>query len=202
MPKLGQHFLTDKNALKKIAGFLDLKEGETIIEIGPGHGELTEQILNNESGIKNNGIKVIAIERDEYLAEVLRKKFEPYNNIEIIHGDALKLLPSVIHNLQFTIHNCKLAGNIPYYITGKLLRTISELAEKPIVSVFTIQKEVAERICAQPNRMNPVRSRPRQQTSATSTSGRPASNGTEKFGAESETKIDGVPVWIGIKKVR
>ena len=64
MPRLGQHFLTDKNALKKIAGFLDLKEGDAVVEIGPGHGELTEQILNNELGIKNNGIKIIAIEKD------------------------------------------------------------------------------------------------------------------------------------------
>ena len=154
MPRLGQHFLTDKNALKKIAGFLDLKEGDAVVEIGPGHGELTEQILNNELRIKNTEIKIIAIEKDEQLAESLRKKFEARGNVEIICGDALKLLPSIIHNSLFIIHGYKLAGNIPYYITGKLLRTISELPEKPEISVFTIQKEVAERLAAKPPKMN------------------------------------------------
>ena len=183
MPRLGQHFLTDKNALKKIAGFLDLKEGDAVVEIGPGHGELTEQILNNELRIKNTEIKIIAIEKDEQLAESLRKKFEARGNVEIICGDALKLLPSIIHNSLFIIHGYKLAGNIPYYITGKLLRTISELPEKPEISVFTIQKEVAERLVAKPRGMNPVRSRPRQQASATGTSGRPASNGMNRLAA-------------------
>src|SRR3990167_3831319 len=183
MPRLGQHFLTDKNALKKIAGFLDLKEGDAVVEIGPGHGELTEQILNNELRIKNTEIKIIAIEKDEQLAESLRKKFEARGNVEIICGDALKLLPSIIHNSLFIIHGYKLAGNIPYNITGKLLRTISELPEKPKISVFTIQKEVAERLVAKPRGMNPVRSRPRQQASATGTSGRPASNGMNRLAA-------------------
>ena len=88
------------------------------------------------------------------MAESLRKKFELRDNVEIICGDALKLLPSIIHNSLFIIHGYKLAGNIPYYITGKLLRTISELQEKPKISVFTIQKEVAERLAAKPPKMN------------------------------------------------
>ena len=99
MPRLGQHFLTDKNALKKIAGFLDLKEGDAVVEIGPGLGELTEQILNNELGIKNNGIKIIAIEKDEQLAKDLKNKIHNLKldkNIEIIEGDALKEIKNQI----------------------------------------------------------------------------------------------------------
>jgi len=147
MTKLGQHFLTDKNALKKIAALLDLKEGDVVIEIGPGHGELTEQMANSEA-------QIIAIERDELLADTLRAKFSGNEKIKIVTGDALKILSSVIQDSLFIAHSYKIAGNIPYYITGKLLRTISELQEKPSVSVFTIQKEVAERLAAKPPRMN------------------------------------------------
>ncbi len=149
MAKLGQHFLMDKNALKKIALLLDLKEGDTVIEIGPGHGELTEEIRKQK--LEN---RIIAIERDEYLASALREKFSADEKIKIITGDALKLLPSIIQSSESDVREYKLAGNIPYYITGKLLRTISELSEKPTICVFTIQKEVAERLAAKPPRMN------------------------------------------------
>ncbi len=96
----------------------------------------------------------MAIEKDENLATYLKKKFESDSNVEIIFGDALKILPSLIENCELKIENYKLVGNIPYYITGKLLRTISELPEKPEISVITIQKEVAERLAAKPPRMN------------------------------------------------
>lgn len=154
MFNLGQHFLTDKHALEKIVSFLGLKKNDFVLEIGPGHGELTGQILNNESGIKNDGIKIIAIEKDVELAEFLRKKFESCDNVEIICGDVLKLLPSIIHDSSFITHGYKLIGNIPYYITGKLLRTVGELVRKPDIFVMTIQKEVAERLSAKPPRMN------------------------------------------------
>ncbi|MDO8664662.1 MAG: rRNA adenine dimethyltransferase family protein [Candidatus Liptonbacteria bacterium] len=188
MAKLGQHFLTDKNALKKISALLDLsakggsasggKDGDTVIEIGPGHGELTDELR-----IMNNELRIIAIEKDGQLVEVLQKKFSGDKNIEVICGDALKLLSSIIHNSSFAIHNYKLTGNIPYYITGKLLRTISELQEKPEVSVFTIQKEVAERICAQPKRMNPVRGRAPLGARSTRPLARAASNGMNRLAA-------------------
>ena len=71
-------------------------------------------------------------------------------NIEVIQGDALEKLKFVTSNLK----NYKITGNIPYYITGKLLRIISELENKPKLTVLTIQKEVAERITAQPPHMN------------------------------------------------
>lgn len=149
MTRLGQHFLTDKNALKKIAALLDLKKGDIVIEIGPGHGELTEEVRKEKLEIR-----IVAIERDESLANALRAKFSGNEKIEIITGDALKVLSSITQNSSLITQNYKLVGNIPYYITGKLLRTISELPEKPLISVFTIQKEVAERLTARPPRMN------------------------------------------------
>ncbi|MEK7546860.1 MAG: 16S rRNA (adenine(1518)-N(6)/adenine(1519)-N(6))-dimethyltransferase RsmA [Patescibacteria group bacterium] len=147
MTKLGQHFLTDKRALKKIAELLDLKKSDLVLEIGPGHGELTEQIASY-------GCEINAIEKDGQLAEFLNKKFSGNEKIKIMNGDALKVLPSLIENCKLKIENYKLIGNIPYYITGKLLRTIGELPYKPRLSVLTIQKEVAERLASKPPRMN------------------------------------------------
>lgn len=138
--KLGQNFLINKEVLKKIADAADLKNGETVIEIGPGHGELTAYLLES-------GARVIAIEKDRELIHQLKEKFKN-KNFELIEGDALKILPAL------NLGSCKLAGNIPYYITGKLLRVIGDLENKPKLIVLTIQKEVAERIAAKPPKMN------------------------------------------------
>ena len=136
MKKLGQHFLTNKTKLQKIVGALDLRADDSVIEIGPGHGELT-----NELRIKNYELKIIAIEKDEELVRYLQEKFAQDKNIEIIEGDILKILPEFAKSR-------KIVGNIPYYITGYLLRIIGELKNKPSLVVLTVQKEVAERICA------------------------------------------------------
>jgi len=156
MKHLGQHFLINKEKNKKIAAALELKTGETVIEIGPGHGELTRELLAFSFKLLENGdgLKIIAIEKDKILAEQLEKKFAGYKNVEIITEDVLKILPEINHNLKLKAKNLKLVGNIPYYITGYLLRTIGELESKPNLCVFTIQKEVAERICAKPPKMN------------------------------------------------
>jgi 16S rRNA (adenine1518-N6/adenine1519-N6)-dimethyltransferase len=168
MPRfLGQHFLVNKSAIKKIISALEIKAGDTIIEIGPGHGELTDELR-----IKNRELRIIGIEKDRNLARYLQKKFVSDKNITIIQGDALKVLPSVIHDSRFKIQEYKIVGNIPYYITGRLLRIIGEIitdrsyqlnksdesnksdkSDKPEI-VLTIQKEVAERICAKPGKMN------------------------------------------------
>lgn len=151
MRRLGQHFLKNRAAIEKIVAALDIKDGDTVVEIGPGHGELTEVIEHEARNMKHK-IKIIAIERDGGLAEDLRKKFAGNKNIEVVEGDALRVLPglcSALHDPCF-----KICGNIPYYITGHLLRIVGELEKKPSLCVFTIQKEVAERIAAAPPRMN------------------------------------------------
>ncbi|MCR4275242.1 MAG: 16S rRNA (adenine(1518)-N(6)/adenine(1519)-N(6))-dimethyltransferase RsmA [Candidatus Wolfebacteria bacterium] len=147
--KLGQHFLVNKNKIQKIVEALELKKGDVVVEIGPGHGELTTEIRNNK--LEN---RIIAIEKDKILANGLREKFKDNNNIEIIEGDALKILTDLTYNSKLTTNNYKLTGNIPYYITGSLLRILSELENKPLLIVLTIQKEVAQRICAKPPQMN------------------------------------------------
>lgn len=163
-PKLGQHFLINKAKIKKIAAALAPKENETVLDIGAGHGELTRALL------KYPNVKVIALEKDKGLVEEIKKTFQfsisnfqtnsndQNPKLEIIHGDALKILPILLTNYKLPITNYKLVGNIPYYITGRLLRLIGDLITKdklPITAcVFTLQKEVAERICAKPPKMN------------------------------------------------
>jgi len=151
--KLGQHFLKNISAIKKIIAVLDIQSGETIIEVGPGKGALTLPMAENLQFTIYN-LQIIAIEKDGELIRQLNKKIKDLElkNIKVIEGDVLKILPELVSKLK--IVNYKLVGNIPYYITGKLLRTISELKNKPAVSVLMAQKEVAERICAVPPQMN------------------------------------------------
>jgi 16S rRNA (adenine1518-N6/adenine1519-N6)-dimethyltransferase len=148
MRKLGQHFLKNKSVLRLISESLKLTPDDVVIEIGSGHGELTEFLAT--TAVK----KIIAIEKDGNLCRLLIKKFQGDGRIMIIEGDALKILPGIMSDSQSAIDNYKIAGNIPYYITGHLFRIIGELKHKPKRCSFTIQKEVAERICAEPPRMN------------------------------------------------
>ncbi len=147
--RLGQHFLINKRKLREIVEVLDLETDDVVIEIGPGHGELTREIIARLQDCKIK--KLIAIEKDERLAKVLRNKVSDLGlkNLEIIEGDVLKILPKLICN-HAILQSCnyKLAGNIPYYITGHLFRIIGELKNKPSLIVFTVQKEVAQRVCA------------------------------------------------------
>ncbi|MBI3589633.1 MAG: ribosomal RNA small subunit methyltransferase A [Candidatus Liptonbacteria bacterium] len=147
--KLGQHFLKDKNAIGKIVEALELKDLDTVIEVGAGHGELTEKLK-----IKNQRLKIVAIEKDLELGDRLKVLgfSEEGGDLKIVIGDVLKVLEPITYNLK--PKTWKLVGNIPYYITGYLLRIISELENKPELTVLTIQKEVAERMVARPPRMN------------------------------------------------
>lgn len=158
---LGQHFLINKKKLEKIASALKLKDGDIVIEIGPGHGELTQKIRQ-----ENKNCKIIMIEKDNKLVQILKQKFLNDKNTEIIEGDALKEVKNQISKIAIyfflnnkgqkskIIENLKIVGNIPYYITGYLFRILGELENKPSSIVFLIQKEVAERICATPPKMN------------------------------------------------
>ncbi len=143
---LGQHFLINGKALAMVAESLAIRDGMAMIEIGPGHGELTDLLIASPA------MKIIAIEKDYELAEALKKKYALLaNKVEIVEGDALKDLPRITERIGLPY---VLAGNIPYYITGHLLRIAGELGNKPVRTVLTIQKEVALRICAVPPRMN------------------------------------------------
>ena len=154
--KLGQHFLINLEKLKKVSDALEITRDSVVIEVGPGHGELTQYLLEA-------GARVTALERDKALIEPLKEKFASFvipaeagihPGFEVIEGNALELLPMVVEELERQGTPYMIAGNIPYYITGYLLRVIEELEHKPMRVVMTIQKEVAERICAQSPKMN------------------------------------------------
>jgi 16S rRNA (adenine1518-N6/adenine1519-N6)-dimethyltransferase len=159
MKKLGQHFLKNKLKIKKIIGALNLEDGDTVIEIGPGHGELT-RLLAEKLQITNYKLQIIAIEKDKKLYEKLVNNNWESKNIKFINGDALKILPALVKTKDITLSSrsrtkCyKILGNIPYYITGRLLRIVGDLEPKPELIILTVQKEVAERVCAKPPSMN------------------------------------------------
>jgi 16S rRNA (adenine1518-N6/adenine1519-N6)-dimethyltransferase len=148
---LGQHFLQDRRILKKIIAAARLSQKDVVLEIGAGRGILTEALL------KRAGL-VVAIEKDSELCEFLKKKFERTKNVEIICSDVLKLNPASILSPHIPsrplITPYKIVANIPYYITARLLRTIFGKWQKPKLVVLMLQKEVAERICAKPPKMN------------------------------------------------
>ena len=148
--KLGQNFLKDGRALDRIVSVLDITPKDIVVEIGPGHGELTRRIL--EYGPR----ELIAIEKDPQLIKYyLQKLMDEHKNMRVIEGDALIELPRLT-SYQLATSNYKLTGNIPYYITGHLLRAVGILENKPACAVFTVQKEVAERICANLPHLRPV----------------------------------------------
>ena len=136
---LGQNFLICPWVASKMVKSAELKEGEVVVEIGPGRGALTKKLLES-------GAKVLAIEKDKELCQVLNKKFEKEikaGQLEIVEADVLEL---VISGFFDKMQNYKLIANIPYYITGAILKTFLSLKNKPKTIVLLVQKEVAERI--------------------------------------------------------
>ena len=135
--RLGQHFLSDHRLLSRIADALEAGPGDTVLEIGPGLGGLTTS-LSERAG------SVIAIEKDRDLVPALRTRFP---NIEVIEGDALEI---DWHDIARTRSGRYLVtGNIPYNITSPLLDK-ALLPPRPSRIVFLVQKEVAERVAAEP----------------------------------------------------
>ncbi|MDD4761511.1 MAG: 16S rRNA (adenine(1518)-N(6)/adenine(1519)-N(6))-dimethyltransferase RsmA [Candidatus Pacebacteria bacterium] len=145
MPRyLGQHFLKDKTKIRQTVSAVNPEDGDFIIEVGPGHGELTSEILKIDKDFR-----LLLVEKDKKLASLLKTKFSSENRLEIIEGDILKTLPSLIKKSPY-----KICGNIPYYLTGFLFRKIGELSVLPKLVVFTIQKEVGERLSAKKGDFN------------------------------------------------
>jgi len=157
---LGQHFLINPRILDKIVTAAEISKEDTILEVGPGIGNLTEKLAEKAGW-------VIAVEKDRRLIEELRKKFKN-KNVEIIEGDVLNQ-SAAEKAIAFIGANYKIVGNIPYYITSNLLRTIFDPRSRtssnsvrygarkwprPKLIVLTIQKEVAQRITAKPPKMN------------------------------------------------
>jgi 16S rRNA (adenine1518-N6/adenine1519-N6)-dimethyltransferase len=141
---LGQNFLIDGNILKKIAAAAELTPADTVIEVGPGLGVLTE-ILVEQAG------KVIAVELDTNLANILKANFAGSAKFTIVNEDILKVKPQ---DILTGITEYKVVANLPYYITSAVIRYFLEAPVKPSVLVLMVQKEVAKQITALPGEMS------------------------------------------------
>lgn len=120
----------NRHCLNMVADAVDIKAGETVLEVGPGEGALTEVLLER-------GAKVVALEKDPRLIPILQSKFQN-PNFKLVEGDALDYEPK--------FKKYKIVGNVPYYITGALFKKFLSSKHQPSTLTFLIQKEVAERI--------------------------------------------------------
>lgn len=137
--KLGQNFLQDDDALRKIVEVADISADDFVLEIGPGVGSLTRYLAASAS-------TVTTVELDLDLIPPLKAVLSPFSNVKIIHGDILEInISDIIKQPNYIV-----AANIPYNITSAIIRHLLESQPKPRRIVLTIQKEVAQRICEQP----------------------------------------------------
>jgi 16S rRNA (adenine1518-N6/adenine1519-N6)-dimethyltransferase len=144
---LGQCFLVAAQALSKIVAATELKPGDRVLEIGGGTGILTQKLLGK-------GAEVLTVEKDSRLALVLHERFDQERKngrLKIIQADFLDLpFPETLERFGWKAGGYKVAANLPYQITSPAIERILERNFLPFLAVLTIQKEVAERICAAP----------------------------------------------------
>ena len=140
---LGQNFLQDPIALQRIVDSAEFLPTDTVLEIGPGLGALTRHLAAAAG-------EVVAVELDGRLIPALEKTIAGFTNIRIVQGDILDFVPADI----IPIEDYLVVANIPYYITSALLRHLLESNPRPRRVVLTVQKEVADRICAKPGDMS------------------------------------------------
>ncbi|MCD6471070.1 ribosomal RNA small subunit methyltransferase A [bacterium] len=138
----GQNFLINKKIIFDIIKSADLLKNDIVLEIGAGIGTITKEIAKKVE-------KVIAVEIDKKLVEILKKQLENFKNVKIIQENILEMSIS-----QLEIKNYKIVTNLPYNITGAVLKKFLSAKQKPKLMVLILQKEVAQRICAQPPKMN------------------------------------------------
>lgn len=136
---LGQHFLVDRQALDSVMVAGELQSSDTVVEVGPGLGVMTTPLTE---AVK----QVYAVELDPHLAELLER--DKPANLEVIHSDVMKL------DLTAFPKGYKVVANIPYYLTSAIIRLFLSADKRPSVMSLLIQKEVADRIVAQPGQMS------------------------------------------------
>jgi 16S rRNA (adenine1518-N6/adenine1519-N6)-dimethyltransferase len=137
---LGQHWLTDPTTLEAMCSAVNVNDADTILEIGPGLGTLTELLVANAK-------QVVAVEFDKKLAEELPTRVSAAN-LEIVSQDILSF------DLTKLPKGYKVVANIPYYLTSNLIRVLSESTNPPVAVALLVQKEVAERVVAHPGDMS------------------------------------------------
>ncbi len=142
---LGQHFLIDRKILKTVIIASELNPKDNVIEIGPGLGIVTRELMRMVRYL-------IAVELDHQLVDVLKRDLSSYNNVSIIEDDFLKIsINTLLESFQAPV-NYKVVANLPYYIATPAIRHFLEATFKPQLMVVMVQKEVAEAIIAKHGR--------------------------------------------------
>ncbi|MDD5341366.1 MAG: 16S rRNA (adenine(1518)-N(6)/adenine(1519)-N(6))-dimethyltransferase RsmA [Patescibacteria group bacterium] len=145
---MGQNFLINEAVLEKIVRAADLRADDCVLEIGPGFGILTEELIEKVK-------KVLAIELDKRLVYFLKQKFKRQNNLEILQSDVLKIKnQEIFDKLAGGSGGYKIVANLPYNITGAALKKFLSYNPKPTEMILLLQKEVAQRILAKPRKMS------------------------------------------------
>ena len=137
--KLGQNFLINEQVVRQIVAAAELSEADTVLEVGPGIGTLTQ-------GLAESKAQVVAVELDTRLLPVLATTLEGYDNVRVVHGDILKV--NIMEEVG--VPNFKVCANLPYYITTPIIFALLEKRLPMERLVAMVQKEVAERMAAQP----------------------------------------------------
>lgn len=139
--ELGQHWLKDKHSLESMVEVAEVSSGDIVLEIGPGTGLLTEELLAS-------GASITALEFDHTLAQQLLFRYANNKSIKVVEGDIRRFdfasLPA----------HFKIVANIPYYLTANLFRKLIDSDVKPTIASLLVQKEVAERASAVPGKMS------------------------------------------------
>lgn len=142
---LGQNFMVEPNAVQRVAGAAKLEPADTVLEIGAGLGALTD-VLARQAG------RVVALEIDDRFVGYLRSRYATAPHVEIVQADVLQTDIGALMGEDAAHY--KVVANVPYYITSAILRHLLESRTPPALIVMTMQREVAERIIAQPGDMS------------------------------------------------
>lgn len=137
--KLGQNFLIDENIVRNIVAVAELSPSDTVLEVGPGIGTLTQ-------GLAESGASVVAVELDKRLLPVLDTTLDGYDNVRIVNGDILQV--DIMQTVG--VDEFKVCANLPYYITTPIIFALLEKRLPMERLVAMVQKEVAERMAAKP----------------------------------------------------
>lgn len=140
---LGQNFLIDGNIVRKIVTEANITKNDYVLEIGPGMGTLTEELAINAK-------KVVAVELDKKLLPILDETLEPYDNVEVVHGDILKIDVNSLIEEKLAGGPIKVVANLPYYVTTPIIGNLIENDLNLDSIIVMVQKEVAERMSARP----------------------------------------------------
>lgn len=151
---LGQNFLVNLHVLSKVLAAAELSPSDLVLEVGPGLGALTRELVTRAA-------KVIAVEVDVALVELLKRELASHANLVLVQQDILQVdLPSLLRGTTIEerpgIPPYKVVANLPYHLTSPVLRLFLEQGPRPTKLVVMVQREVGQRILAQPNQMNPL----------------------------------------------